>query len=172
MFFMVGAVLLLPMRPMTRGEKVTPALNMSTVLAAGVLFALHLVVVPVWAGSTTFAASGPTIGSNLAAVRALGVRIALDDFGTGASTLSLLVDCPVDQIKLDRSFVPVPGRDAIARAVLQLAQAMNVETVAEGVETIEQAELLTAMGYRRAQGFYFARPMPADRIGVEPALRS
>ncbi|MCY1136726.1 EAL domain-containing protein [Actinoplanes sp. Pm04-4] len=117
------------------------------------------------------AVGGGATQTNLAAVREMGVRVALDDFGTGASTLSLLVDCPVDQIKLDRSFVPEPGRDAIARAVLQLAQAMDVEAVAEGVETPEQAARLTEMGYRRAQGYHFARPMPADRLSVlEPMI--
>ncbi|WP_250036392.1 putative bifunctional diguanylate cyclase/phosphodiesterase [Paractinoplanes maris] len=115
------------------------------------------------------ALGGGATQANLAAVRELGVRVALDDFGTGASTLSLLVDCPVDQIKLDRSFVPEPGRDAIARAVLQLAQAMGVEAVAEGVETAGQAGLLTDMGYRRAQGYHFARPMPADQLSASLA---
>ncbi|MBU2663657.1 EAL domain-containing protein [Actinoplanes bogorensis] len=110
------------------------------------------------------ALGGGATWTTLAALRELGVRVALDDFGTGASTLSLLVDCPVDQVKLDRSFVPGPGRDAIARAVLQLTQAMGVEAVAEGVETAEQAELLTAMGYRRAQGYHFARPAPAEDL--------
>ena len=93
-------------------------------------------------------------------LRALGVRLSLDDFGTGASTLSLLATCPVDQIKLDRSFVPGPGPDAIARAVLQLAAAFELEAVAEGVEDAGQAAALTALGYRRAQGFLFARPQP------------
>jgi EAL domain-containing protein (putative c-di-GMP-specific phosphodiesterase class I) len=99
-------------------------------------------------------------------LRAMGVRLSLDDFGTGASTLSLLASCPVDQIKLDRSFVPGPGPAAIALAVLQLAKAFGVEAVAEGVETSAQAEKLADLGYERAQGFHFARPMPADQLAA------
>ena len=92
------------------------------------------------------------------AIRRLGVRLSLDDFGTGTSTLSLLIDCPVDQIKLDRSFVPGPDSDVIAGAVLHLARGLGIEAVAEGVETAEQADQLQRMGYDRAQGFLFARP--------------
>ncbi|WP_082771815.1 bifunctional diguanylate cyclase/phosphodiesterase [Actinoplanes sp. TFC3] len=109
----------------------------------------------------------------LQALRALGVRLSLDDFGTGASTLSLLANCAVDQIKLDRSFAPGAGPDAIAGAVLHLATAMGVEAVAEGVETPAQAARLGDLGYVRAQGFHFARPMTAELIAVaitEPAL--
>ncbi|MFI5934963.1 putative bifunctional diguanylate cyclase/phosphodiesterase [Actinoplanes sp. NPDC051494] len=118
------------------------------------------------------AIGGGTTHETLRALHAMGVRLSLDDFGTGASTLSLLANCPVDQIKLDRSFAPVPGPDAIAGAVLQLARAMGVEAVAEGVETSAQAEKLVDLGYVRAQGFHFARPMTAELITVgitEPA---
>ncbi len=112
------------------------------------------------------AVGGGATHETLRALRALGVRLSLDDFGTGASTLSLLANCPVDQIKLDRSFAPVPGPDAIAGAVLQLARTMGVEAVAEGVETAEQAERLGDLGYVRAQGFLFARPMTAELIAA------
>ncbi|AGL14065.1 bifunctional diguanylate cyclase/phosphodiesterase [Actinoplanes sp. N902-109] len=118
------------------------------------------------------AISGEGTHDTLRVLRAMGVRLALDDFGTGASTLSLLAHCPVDQIKLDRSFAPVPGPDAVAGAVLQIARAMGVEAVAEGVETPEQATKLGDLGYVRAQGFHFARPMAAELIAVairEPA---
>ena len=107
------------------------------------------------------AVGGGATQETLHALRDLGVRLSLDDFGTGQSTLSLLASCPVDQIKLDRSFVPGPGSDAIARAVLQLAQAFEIEAVAEGVETAGQAEELYRLGYRRAQGFHFDRPLTA-----------
>ena len=110
------------------------------------------------------AVGGGATQETLRELRELGVRLSLDDFGTGASTLSLLADCPVDQIKLDRSFAPGPGPDAIAGAVLQLARAMGVEAVAEGVETPAQAARLGALGYVRAQGFHFARPMPPAQI--------
>jgi len=106
------------------------------------------------------AVGGDVTQAALRSLRAMGVRISLDDFGTGASTLSLLATCPVDQIKLDRSFAPVPGPDAIANAVVQLAKAFGVEVIAEGVETAAQARRLQHLGYVRAQGFLFARPMP------------
>jgi hypothetical protein len=101
---------------------------------------------------------------SLARLRRMGVRLSLDDFGTGQSTLTLLATCPVDQIKLDRSFVPGAGSDVIAAAVLQLARGFGVEAVAEGVETPAQAEHLAVLGYDRAQGFRFGRPMARRRI--------
>jgi diguanylate cyclase (GGDEF)-like protein len=105
--------------------------------------------------------------TNLNALRKLGIRIALDDFGTGHSTLTLLQDCPVDELKLDRSFTQAEsnGAPTIAAAVIQLARALGLHVVAEGVETPQQAERLRSLGYQAAQGFYFARPMPADRLG-------
>ncbi|MET7421542.1 EAL domain-containing protein [Dactylosporangium sp. NPDC005555] len=110
-----------------------------------------------------------TLGPATAALdrlRALGVRISLDDFGTGSSTLRLLHDCPVDEVKLDRSFTQAPasGRTPVAAAVIQLAQALRLHAVAEGVETQEQAELLRSLGYRSAQGYHFARPVPAAQL--------
>ncbi|MGX6606690.1 putative bifunctional diguanylate cyclase/phosphodiesterase [Micromonosporaceae bacterium Da 78-11] len=104
--------------------------------------------------------------TNLHDLRALGVRVSLDDFGTGHSTLTLLHDCPVDEIKLDRSFTQAPadGRIRVATAVIQLAKALGLHAVAEGVETPEQVQELLGLGYVAAQGYYFARPMPADRF--------
>ena len=113
---------------------------------------------------TETAAVGPgTAVANLAALRQLGVRIALDDFGTGVSALSLLQTCPVDELKLDRSFTqtdPATEHTPIAAAVIHLAQALGLHVVAEGVETAQQAQRLRTLGYRAAQGYYFARPMP------------
>jgi diguanylate cyclase (GGDEF)-like protein len=105
--------------------------------------------------------------TNLRALRDLGIRIALDDFGTGHSTLTMLQDCPVDELKLDRSFTQAEadGRPTIAAAVLHLAQALGLHVVAEGVETPQQADQLRSLGYEAAQGYYFARPMPADKFG-------
>jgi diguanylate cyclase (GGDEF)-like protein/PAS domain S-box-containing protein len=117
------------------------------------------------------AVGGGATQDTLRRLRSLGVRLSLDDFGTGASTLSLLATCPVDQIKLDRSFAPVPGPDAIATAVVQLARAFGVEAVAEGVETPAQARKLESLGYLRAQGFHFARPMPPEQLASELASR-
>ncbi|MET0492087.1 MAG: EAL domain-containing protein [Actinoplanes sp.] len=105
--------------------------------------------------------------TNLHRLRALGVRVSLDDFGTGHSTLTLLHDCPIDEIKLDRSFTQaeVDGRPPVSAAVIHLAQALGLHAVAEGVETAEQAEQLLSLGYLAAQGYYFARPMPAAKFG-------
>ncbi|WP_433294307.1 putative bifunctional diguanylate cyclase/phosphodiesterase [Actinoplanes sp. CA-030573] len=109
----------------------------------------------------------------LAAVHALselGCSIALDDFGTGHSSLGLLRTCPVDVIKVDKSFVDELGgtaqQEAIAAALAGLASTLGLRTVAEGVETAAQAERLFELGYRRAQGFLFARPLPAAEIGA------
>ncbi|WP_328470563.1 EAL domain-containing protein [Actinoplanes sp. NBC_00393] len=115
---------------------------------------------------STAVALGEAAG-RLAELRGIGVRISLDDFGTGQSTLTLLHELAVDQLKLDRSFVQDdagrPGLNMPA-AVFALAGAAGLEIVAEGVETPEQAERLERLGYRWAQGFHFARPMPADDI--------
>ncbi len=118
------------------------------------------------------AVGGGATADTLADLRRLGVRIALDDFGTGQSTLTLLATCPVDQIKLDRSFVPGAASSVIAAAVLQLAHGFGVEAVAEGVETEEQAERLRDLGYDRAQGYHFAAPLPATGFARMLAGRS
>jgi diguanylate cyclase (GGDEF)-like protein len=108
---------------------------------------------------------GPSV-ANLHRLRAMGVRVSLDDFGTGHSTLTLLHDCPVDEIKLDRSFTQsaIDGRIPVSAAVIHLAQALGLHAVAEGVETAEQAEQLLALGYTAAQGYHFARPMPSTKL--------
>ncbi|WP_433385274.1 putative bifunctional diguanylate cyclase/phosphodiesterase [Actinoplanes sp. CA-142083] len=110
-------------------------------------------------------------GRALATVTALsdlGVSIALDDFGTGHSSLGLLRTCPVDAIKVDKSFVDglggTPQQEAIVTALTGIAETMGLRTVAEGVETPEQAQRLYELGYRHAQGFLFARPLPAAEI--------
>jgi diguanylate cyclase (GGDEF)-like protein len=111
------------------------------------------------------------------ALHALGLRIALDDFGTGQSSLSLLVDCPVKILKVDKSFVDgVTGASAqavIVDGLIGITEGLGIEAVAEGVETADQAYRLHRMGYRFAQGFHFARPMPgvdiALLLGVIPA---
>jgi diguanylate cyclase (GGDEF)-like protein/PAS domain S-box-containing protein len=116
------------------------------------------------------AVGGEVTAESLTRLRRLGVRLSLDDFGTGQSTLTLLATFPVDQIKLDRSFVPDADSDVIAAAVLQLARGFGVEAVAEGVETAAQAEHLAALGYDRAQGYHFGRPMSGDDLVARPAV--
>jgi diguanylate cyclase (GGDEF)-like protein len=116
------------------------------------------------------AVGGGATAETLAAIHAAGVRISPDDFGTGQSNFTLLATLPIDQIKLDRSFVPDGGSNVIATAALQLARGFGVETIAEGVETTNQAESLLALGYDRAQGYHFARPMPADGLDAMMTL--
>jgi diguanylate cyclase (GGDEF)-like protein len=102
------------------------------------------------------------------ALHRLGVTIALDDFGTGHSSLGLLRTCPTDILKVDKSFVDEVGdggdQDVIAAALIQIASGLHLQAIAEGVETCAQAEHLHRLGYRYAQGYYFARPMPATAI--------
>ncbi len=109
----------------------------------------------------------------LRGLKALGVRIAIDDFGTGYSSLSYLerfpVDVlPVDVLKVDRSFVGRLGRDAKGRAlvcaVIDLARALDLDVVAEGVETAEQAEELARLGCKVAQGYHFASPLDPEEV--------
>ncbi|MEU4694305.1 bifunctional diguanylate cyclase/phosphodiesterase [Actinoplanes sp. NPDC023714] len=103
----------------------------------------------------------------LGALKALGVRLALDDFGTGFSSLSHLSALPVDVVKIDRSFVqamPQSGGASVAEAVLHIARTFNLAPVAEGVEDEAQAAWLRELGAGRAQGYHFARPMPAVEV--------
>jgi predicted signal transduction protein with EAL and GGDEF domain len=104
----------------------------------------------------------------LNAVHDLGVQVALDDFGTGQSSLGLLQICPVDILKVDKSFVDhitMAGRHAvIAAALINVAGGLDLTAVAEGVETAEQADRLRELGYRYAQGYHLGRPMPAGEL--------
>ncbi|GAC1328422.1 MAG: hypothetical protein NVSMB2_27700 [Chloroflexota bacterium] len=102
-------------------------------------------------------------------IRAVGVHVALDDFGTGYSSLSYLKEWPVDEIKVDRSFVrnmSAESRDqAIVRATIDLAHSLGLRVVAEGVEDLATFELLSKLGSDRAQGYYIGRPVAASQMG-------
>jgi diguanylate cyclase (GGDEF)-like protein len=103
----------------------------------------------------------------LSALKTLGVRIALDDFGTGFSSLSHLGRLPVDVVKIDRSFVQAMQETSgasVAEAVLQIARTFNLAPVAEGVEDAMQADRLRELDCAQAQGYHFARPMPAGDL--------
>jgi len=108
------------------------------------------------------------VAAVLLELKRLGVRVAIDDFGTGYSSLGYLKRFPVDVVKIDRSFVEgietSPVDKAIVGAVIGLADAVGMTTVAEGVETQQQLDQLLALGCATVQGFYFARPMPAAAI--------
>jgi diguanylate cyclase len=119
-------------------------------------------------GLITAIADAATVTAQLRALREHGVRIAIDDFGTGYSSLAYLRQLPVDILKMDGSFTTeqVSGgaaRDrAFIRAIVELAGSLDLVTIAEAVETAEQADRLAALGCRLAQGYHFARPAPAD----------
>jgi len=104
----------------------------------------------------------------LAALREMGIQISVDDFGTGFSSLSFVTRVPVDEIKVDRSFVDdmidSTAAEAVVRGAIELGGRLGVRVVAEGVETAEQRSALLALGCTAAQGYHFCRPLPADKI--------
>jgi EAL domain-containing protein (putative c-di-GMP-specific phosphodiesterase class I) len=110
----------------------------------------------------------PTLFALFDALRTNGVRFAADDFGTGYSCLQHLKCCPITTLKIDQSFVAGLADDArdrtIVRTVIQLAHGLGLDVVAEGVETSTSLEWLRQAGCDAAQGFLFARPMPADEF--------
>jgi predicted signal transduction protein with EAL and GGDEF domain len=105
-------------------------------------------------------------------LKRLGVSIVLDDFGTGYSSLSYLKMFPFDKIKIDRSFVEELASRAdcaaIVSAVISLGRSLDIDTIAEGVETAEQVALLRAAGCCEAQGFFFSRPVPVADLVLKP----
>jgi EAL domain-containing protein (putative c-di-GMP-specific phosphodiesterase class I) len=104
--------------------------------------------------------------SKMTSLQGYGVGFSLDDFGTGYSSLSYLKRLPLDQLKIDQSFVRDvlvdPNDAAIARMVIVLAETLGLEVIAEGVETAEQLQALTAQGCRHFQGFHISRPVPVE----------
>jgi EAL domain-containing protein (putative c-di-GMP-specific phosphodiesterase class I) len=104
----------------------------------------------------------------------LGVRLAIDDFGTGHSSLAYLKQFPVHEVKVDRTFVQGVADSAvdsaIVRAVINVADAMGIAAVAEGVETSDQVAGLKVLGCQVAQGFYFCRPLSAEAGAAGPVL--
>ncbi|HEY8856283.1 MAG TPA: EAL domain-containing protein [Rugosibacter sp.] len=104
--------------------------------------------------------------TSLQAIRAMGVRIAIDDFGTGFSSLSYLAKLPVDTLKIDRSFVigmtAEPEGLALVSTIINLAHALKLKVVAEGVETEEQSRLLRLLNCDEMQGYLFSKPLPVE----------
>jgi len=101
---------------------------------------------------------------HLAALRQVGVRVSVDDFGTGFTSISQLRRLPIDELKIDRSIVmELPGDQTLIRVVKDLAEHFGLDTVAEGVETQQQADFLRQLGCTQLQGWLYAKAMsPAD----------
>lgn len=117
--------------------------------------------------------TGFSQADTLVSLQQAGILIAIDDFGTGFSSMRYLRDLPLDRIKIDKSFVSDTGVDdlkepAITRSIISLAQGLNLDVVAEGVETEQQAQQLQRQGCRIGQGFYYHKPLSVDAL--EPLL--
>src|SRR5437588_3912607 len=120
-----------------------------------------------------FLGDGPAVSTCLRSLKQLGVQLAIDDFGTGYSSLSYLRRLPIDILKVDKIFVDDVAGDAVesavVRAIIKLAQTLELTIIAEGVEAEEQAKRLRQLGCHAAQGYWFAKPLSVD--GVEAVLR-
>lgn len=105
-----------------------------------------------------------SIVTKIHALRALGIRFALDDFGSGYSSLQYIKRLPLDQLKIDSTFVrdlTAPGNDwIITRTIIAMAKSMGFDVIAEGVETMEQKNILLVQGGTKFQGFLFGAPLP------------
>jgi len=101
-------------------------------------------------------------------IKALGVAFSLDDFGTGFSSLSYLKRLPLDQVKIDQSFIRDVTSDsndaAIVRAIIAMCQTLGMQVIAEGVETQAQLDFLKDSGCTRYQGYLFGKPMPIEEL--------
>jgi EAL domain-containing protein (putative c-di-GMP-specific phosphodiesterase class I) len=99
-------------------------------------------------------------------LKGLGINIAIDDFGTGYSSLGYLKDLPIDTLKIDKTFIKDMTVDdaAITNTIITLAQNLNLDVIAEGVETKEQVDFLSDRNCHLMQGFFFSRPIPAEEI--------
>ncbi|MFK4100586.1 putative bifunctional diguanylate cyclase/phosphodiesterase [Streptomyces sp. NPDC019531] len=124
---------------------------------------------------STFISDAETASTRIRTLRDLGVRISIDDFGTGYSSLASLRDLPVDIVKIDQSLVLRGAADVnnrLIQAILHLGYALDLDTVAEGIETPDQAERLHALGCPHGQGFYYARPMTSNALEAYLATRA
>jgi diguanylate cyclase (GGDEF)-like protein len=161
--------------PGTRPLELAVNLAVDSLLADDVLARLsvaaaavhpHRLVVEVT--ESTLLLDVPRVARSLARLREADVLVALDDFGTGFSSLSHLVDLPVDQLKADRSFTAGVDRQgrraAVLRAVVGLAADLGISVVAEGVETPAQLDALRALACPRVQGYHLGRPVPEDLL--------
>jgi EAL domain-containing protein (putative c-di-GMP-specific phosphodiesterase class I) len=117
---------------------------------------------------TTVMQNIETARRSLEVLKDAGIGIHIDDFGTGYSSLSLLKDLPLNHLKIDRSFISKIIQDVGTRQIMEaisgLSAKLHFKTVAEGVETEEQAEILAEIGIDYLQGYYFSRPLSASRL--------
>ncbi len=108
------------------------------------------------------------VGNRIRQLREHGIRVAIDDFGTGYSSLAYLEQFPIDYVKIDRRFVEQIEESDRSRSLVEsmsrMVHSLGLTAVAEGVETLEQAQTLREMGFELAQGYYFARPVSADEL--------
>ncbi|WP_219114545.1 bifunctional diguanylate cyclase/phosphodiesterase [Janthinobacterium sp. UMAB-56] len=116
----------------------------------------------------SLAAQGKDIQEQLLRLKELGVKLALDDFGTGYSSLSSLHLLPVDTVKIDRSFVTLAGtsrhHEVLIEATVKVARSLGMNTVAEGIETAQQAAVVYAQGCDKGQGYLYSRPLTGEAI--------
>jgi EAL domain-containing protein (putative c-di-GMP-specific phosphodiesterase class I) len=106
---------------------------------------------------------------HIRALRDLGVRISIDDFGTGYSSLAYLRDLPADIVKIDQSFVLRGGRNvdnSLIQAILHIGRALDLDVIAEGIETPRQAERLHSLGCPHGQGFYYSPPLAPTALAA------
>ena len=117
---------------------------------------------------STLVHDSPQLMQSLQNLKALGVKFSIDDFGTGYSNLSYLQRFAVDNVKIDQSFVMNlqhdPQKQSIVNAIIQMAKSMNLQTTAEGIEDEATAQTLLDLGCALGQGYYYSRPLPADRF--------
>jgi EAL domain-containing protein (putative c-di-GMP-specific phosphodiesterase class I) len=149
----------------------------SPAFVESVVQALHDTGLPAWrleleVTESIFVRDGGLAVQVLDRLRKLGLKLSLDDFGTGYSSLGYLSNIRFDTIKVDRSFVTGAAKGkpeciAIIRAVVAMADALNISTTAEGAETDQEVAMIQQFGCDKIQGYYFGRPMPmADAVAL------
>jgi EAL domain-containing protein (putative c-di-GMP-specific phosphodiesterase class I) len=114
------------------------------------------------------------VGRTLAAIKDMGVVLALDDFGTGYASLAYLQQFPIDVVKIDRSFtamIEAPSSDVVLlKGIIDLGNALELNLVAEGIETPAQHRIVRRLGCHQAQGYYFGRPAPVAQRDLDPPI--
>ncbi|MGI8774902.1 MAG: putative bifunctional diguanylate cyclase/phosphodiesterase [Actinomycetota bacterium] len=164
-------------RPLTLSVNVSPKQLQAGTLASIVRNALAVSRLPsdrlvLEVTESTLIEPDELLSTELTSLLAEGVRFAIDDFGTGYSSLSALKHLPISLVKIDRAFVASvtygPEEKAIVKAIIHLADGMGIRTIAEGLETQEQIQVLRSLGCKRGQGYYFGHPVAA--VALEELL--